>query len=172
MGFVGWTTYVILVIIKTHTNLTKTVQTYNKVGWKHAMIFFFVSVFSFICMQSLSVLGKWHIETGKLWSFLATVILHSCYHLVHLLGSVFQNRVSLSMQYCIFSVSSFLQLCILLDANASASKHSDLKILEGLSLTTSQFSALIVVKSAPCYNNASLEEHRLQASIFILILCC
>ncbi|NXX00329.1 PIGN transferase, partial [Larus smithsonianus] len=27
MGFVGWTTYVILVIIKTHTNLTKTVQT-------------------------------------------------------------------------------------------------------------------------------------------------
>ncbi|PKU43270.1 gpi ethanolamine phosphate transferase 1 isoform x1 [Limosa lapponica baueri] len=30
MGFVGWTTYVILVIIKTHTNLTKTVQTNNK----------------------------------------------------------------------------------------------------------------------------------------------
>ncbi|KAM9285880.1 GPI ethanolamine phosphate transferase 1 isoform 3-T3 [Cariama cristata] len=30
MSFVGWTTYVILVIIKTHTNLTKTVQTNNK----------------------------------------------------------------------------------------------------------------------------------------------
>ncbi|NWT40655.1 PIGN transferase, partial [Chroicocephalus maculipennis] len=30
MGFVGWTTYVILVIIKTHTNLTKTVQTNNQ----------------------------------------------------------------------------------------------------------------------------------------------
>ncbi|NWY58300.1 PIGN transferase, partial [Chionis minor] len=30
MGFVGWTTYVILVIIKSHTNLTKTVQTNNK----------------------------------------------------------------------------------------------------------------------------------------------
>ncbi|NXU30929.1 PIGN transferase, partial [Thalassarche chlororhynchos] len=30
MGFVGWTTYVILVIIKTHTNLTKTVQANNK----------------------------------------------------------------------------------------------------------------------------------------------
>ncbi|KAK4826349.1 hypothetical protein QYF61_007458 [Mycteria americana] len=30
MGFVGWTTYVILVIIKTHTNLTKTVRTHNK----------------------------------------------------------------------------------------------------------------------------------------------
>ncbi|OPJ76528.1 GPI ethanolamine phosphate transferase 1 isoform B [Patagioenas fasciata monilis] len=30
MGFVGWTTYVILVIIKTHTNLTKTVQASNK----------------------------------------------------------------------------------------------------------------------------------------------
>uniref|UniRef100_A0A8C4U7T4 GPI ethanolamine phosphate transferase 1 n=1 Tax=Falco tinnunculus TaxID=100819 RepID=A0A8C4U7T4_FALTI len=29
-SFVGWTTYVILVIIKTHTNLTKTVQTHNK----------------------------------------------------------------------------------------------------------------------------------------------
>ncbi|XP_062473702.1 GPI ethanolamine phosphate transferase 1 isoform X3 [Pezoporus occidentalis] len=30
MSFVGWTTYVILVIIKTHTNLTKAVQTNNK----------------------------------------------------------------------------------------------------------------------------------------------
>ncbi|NXF06635.1 PIGN transferase, partial [Smithornis capensis] len=30
MGFVGWTTYVVLVIIKTHTNLTKTVPTNNK----------------------------------------------------------------------------------------------------------------------------------------------
>ncbi|KAM9304308.1 GPI ethanolamine phosphate transferase 1 isoform 6-T6 [Morus bassanus] len=30
VGFVGWTTYVILVIIKTHTNLTKTVQINNK----------------------------------------------------------------------------------------------------------------------------------------------
>ncbi|XP_074940313.1 GPI ethanolamine phosphate transferase 1 isoform X3 [Phalacrocorax aristotelis] len=30
MGFVGWTTYVILVIIKAHTNLTKAVQTNNK----------------------------------------------------------------------------------------------------------------------------------------------
>ncbi|NXP09445.1 PIGN transferase, partial [Thinocorus orbignyianus] len=30
MGFVGWTTYVILVIIKTHTNLTKTVRTNNQ----------------------------------------------------------------------------------------------------------------------------------------------
>ncbi|KAJ7396578.1 GPI ethanolamine phosphate transferase 1 [Pitangus sulphuratus] len=30
MSFVGWTTYVILVIIKTHTNLTKTVPTNNK----------------------------------------------------------------------------------------------------------------------------------------------
>ncbi|NXE04676.1 PIGN transferase, partial [Lophotis ruficrista] len=30
MSFVGWTTYVILVIIKTHTNLTSTVQTNNK----------------------------------------------------------------------------------------------------------------------------------------------
>ncbi|KAM6102049.1 GPI ethanolamine phosphate transferase 1 isoform 1-T2 [Theristicus caerulescens] len=30
VGFVGWTIYVILVIIKTHTNLTKTVQTNNK----------------------------------------------------------------------------------------------------------------------------------------------
>ncbi|XP_040442589.1 GPI ethanolamine phosphate transferase 1 isoform X2 [Falco naumanni] len=29
-SFVGWTTYVVLVIIKTHTNLTKTVQTHNK----------------------------------------------------------------------------------------------------------------------------------------------
>lgn len=76
------------------------------------------------------------------------------------------------MQYCIFSVSSLLQLCILLDANANVSKHSDLKILEALSLTRSQFSALIVVKSALCYNNAGLEEHRLQASIFIFILCC
>uniref|UniRef100_A0A672U634 GPI ethanolamine phosphate transferase 1 n=1 Tax=Strigops habroptila TaxID=2489341 RepID=A0A672U634_STRHB len=30
VSFVGWTTYVILVIIKTHTNLTKAVQTNNK----------------------------------------------------------------------------------------------------------------------------------------------
>ncbi|XP_075273267.1 GPI ethanolamine phosphate transferase 1 isoform X1 [Opisthocomus hoazin] len=30
VGFVGWTTYVILVIIKTHTNLIKTVQSNNK----------------------------------------------------------------------------------------------------------------------------------------------
>ncbi|XP_010007581.1 PREDICTED: GPI ethanolamine phosphate transferase 1, partial [Nestor notabilis] len=30
MSFVGWTTYVILVIIKTHTDLTKAVQTNNK----------------------------------------------------------------------------------------------------------------------------------------------
>ncbi|NWR66700.1 PIGN transferase, partial [Bucorvus abyssinicus] len=30
VSFVGWTTYVILVIIKTHTSLTKTVQTNNK----------------------------------------------------------------------------------------------------------------------------------------------
>ncbi|XP_030905527.2 GPI ethanolamine phosphate transferase 1 isoform X2 [Melopsittacus undulatus] len=30
MSFVGWTTYVILVIIKTHTNLTKAIQTSNK----------------------------------------------------------------------------------------------------------------------------------------------
>ncbi|NXJ59236.1 PIGN transferase, partial [Rostratula benghalensis] len=30
MGFVGWTTYVILVIIKTHSNLTKTVRSNNK----------------------------------------------------------------------------------------------------------------------------------------------
>ncbi|XP_071409627.1 GPI ethanolamine phosphate transferase 1 isoform X2 [Pithys albifrons albifrons] len=30
MGFVGWTTYVILVIIKTHTNLTKTIPINNK----------------------------------------------------------------------------------------------------------------------------------------------
>ncbi|NXG08672.1 PIGN transferase, partial [Sakesphorus luctuosus] len=30
MGFVGWTTYVVLVIIKTHTNLTKTIPTNNK----------------------------------------------------------------------------------------------------------------------------------------------
>ncbi|NXA18660.1 PIGN transferase, partial [Ibidorhyncha struthersii] len=30
MGFVGWTIYVILVIIKTHTNLTKTVRTNKK----------------------------------------------------------------------------------------------------------------------------------------------
>ncbi|XP_061850855.1 GPI ethanolamine phosphate transferase 1 isoform X3 [Colius striatus] len=30
MGFVGWTMYVVLVIIKTHTNLTKTVQANNK----------------------------------------------------------------------------------------------------------------------------------------------
>lgn len=40
-GFVGWTTYVILVIIKAHTNLTKTVTTNKKVGWKHSIIFFY-----------------------------------------------------------------------------------------------------------------------------------
>lgn len=38
MGFMGWTTYVILVIVKTHTNLTKTVQSSDKVGQKYAVI--------------------------------------------------------------------------------------------------------------------------------------
>uniref|UniRef100_A0A8C5TGE3 GPI ethanolamine phosphate transferase 1 n=1 Tax=Malurus cyaneus samueli TaxID=2593467 RepID=A0A8C5TGE3_9PASS len=37
VGFVGWTTYVILVIIKTHTNLTKTVPTNKK---KSAVLFY------------------------------------------------------------------------------------------------------------------------------------
>lgn len=75
------------------------------------------------------------------------------------------------MQYGAFSVASFLQLCILLDANASVSKHSDLKLLEGLSLTRNQFSALIVVKSALCCNTC-LEEYRLQASILSFVLYC
>ncbi|NXR67613.1 PIGN transferase, partial [Rhadina sibilatrix] len=37
VGFVGWTTYVILVIVKAHTNLTKTVPTNKK---KSAVIFY------------------------------------------------------------------------------------------------------------------------------------
>uniref|UniRef100_A0A8C9G570 GPI ethanolamine phosphate transferase 1 n=1 Tax=Pavo cristatus TaxID=9049 RepID=A0A8C9G570_PAVCR len=34
VSFVGWTTYVILMIIKTHTDLIKATQSNNKVGWK------------------------------------------------------------------------------------------------------------------------------------------
>lgn len=59
---------------------------------------------------------------------------------------------------------------MLLDGNASVSKHSDLKLLEGLSLTRSQFSALVAAKSALCGNNNCLEEHGLQASILIFVL--
>lgn len=49
VSFVGWTTYVILVIIKTHTNLIKAAQINNKVGWKFAGI----SVFSIMYAWSL-----------------------------------------------------------------------------------------------------------------------
>lgn len=80
MGFVGWTTYVILVIIKTHTNLTKTVQASNKVGWKHAIYIFSISFQLYMYAESLCVgqMAHWlHVETGNLWSFLATVILRS-----------------------------------------------------------------------------------------------
>ncbi|NWU94992.1 PIGN transferase, partial [Upupa epops] len=42
VGFVGWTTYVILMIVKTHTSLTKTAQTNSK---KSTVLF---SVFAFV----------------------------------------------------------------------------------------------------------------------------
>uniref|UniRef100_A0A8C6ZL56 GPI ethanolamine phosphate transferase 1 n=1 Tax=Nothoprocta perdicaria TaxID=30464 RepID=A0A8C6ZL56_NOTPE len=44
MGFVGWTAYVILVIVKTHTNLAKAAPRHGKVGQKHAL--FLLSFFS------------------------------------------------------------------------------------------------------------------------------
>lgn len=49
VGFVGWTTYVILVIIKAHTNLTKTVPTNEKVGWKDSIIFFCQFSVLYVC---------------------------------------------------------------------------------------------------------------------------
>lgn len=138
---------------------------------------FLLSVSSIICMLSLSggqiarlllvltTCGNWQAVAFSGYCDPAR-----CYCLVCLLGAVFLSCVSLSMQYSAVSAWSFLQLCILLYSNVRVSRRSDFKLLEGLSLTRSQYSALAVVKSALCCNNTCLEEYRLQASILIFFV--
>lgn len=57
VSFVGWTTYVILVIIKAHTNLTKTIPANKKVGLKHSIIF---SISFQYYMYAKCVQDKWN----------------------------------------------------------------------------------------------------------------
>lgn len=106
VSFVGWTTYVILVIIKTHTNLIKATQGNNKVGWKLGFLFSAL----FVCWVSLcrrpnctpsSAQFSWlHMEIGKLWC----LMLSSC--LVLLLGplelELELESINYNVRYCIF----------------------------------------------------------------------
>uniref|UniRef100_A0A8B9T553 GPI ethanolamine phosphate transferase 1 n=1 Tax=Anas platyrhynchos TaxID=8839 RepID=A0A8B9T553_ANAPL len=59
MGFVGWTTYVILVIVKTHTNLTKTVQSSNKSLPSHSLLYGFTFVGMMITFFLLIQTSPW-----------------------------------------------------------------------------------------------------------------
>uniref|UniRef100_A0A8C2U163 GPI ethanolamine phosphate transferase 1 n=1 Tax=Coturnix japonica TaxID=93934 RepID=A0A8C2U163_COTJA len=70
VSFVGWTTYVILVIIKTHTNLIN-YQSNNKVSWKF-LLFLISDTLIISCSLSCSiVLNRLHVIQGlvaNLWS--------------------------------------------------------------------------------------------------------
>uniref|UniRef100_A0A8C2TY06 GPI ethanolamine phosphate transferase 1 n=1 Tax=Coturnix japonica TaxID=93934 RepID=A0A8C2TY06_COTJA len=97
VSFVGWTTYVILVIIKTHTNLIN-YQSNNKVSWK-----FLLFLFSALCILGLFlkfclVANLWSLPIGQAVGFFLTCILG-----IELLVFSFFYRSTLTVGLLVFA---------------------------------------------------------------------
>uniref|UniRef100_A0A803XKJ2 GPI ethanolamine phosphate transferase 1 n=1 Tax=Meleagris gallopavo TaxID=9103 RepID=A0A803XKJ2_MELGA len=97
LSFVGWTTYVILVIIKTHTNLIKATRNNNKVGWKFAEISVF-SMYAGLRVIQDPAANLWSFPIGQSLGFLLICILG-----IELLVFSFFYRSTLTVGLLVFA---------------------------------------------------------------------
>ncbi|NXG73964.1 PIGN transferase, partial [Baryphthengus martii] len=104
ISFVGWTTYVILVIIKTHTNLTKAVQTSNK---ESTVIFY-----SFACVGMIIAFFLL-IQTCPWTYYIYCLLPVPVWYAVFREFSVIQDLAANLLSHHIGQAIGFLLLCAL-----------------------------------------------------------
>ncbi|NXC36205.1 PIGN transferase, partial [Campylorhamphus procurvoides] len=104
MGFVGWMTYVVLVIIKTHTNLTRTVPTNNK---KSTVLFYSFAFAGIIIVFFLLIQTcPW---TYYIYCLLPVPVWYAVVTEIPVIQDLATNVLSLHIGQCI----GFLLVCIL-----------------------------------------------------------
>eukprot|EP00075_Anas_platyrhynchos_P030612 XP_027319865.1 GPI ethanolamine phosphate transferase 1 [Anas platyrhynchos] len=109
MGFVGWTTYVILVIVKTHTNLTKTVQSSNKES--AALLYGFTFVGMMITFFLLIQTSPW---TYYIYCLLPVPVWYAVMRELHVIQNLTANLRSLPISQSLgFILISILGIEIL-----------------------------------------------------------
>ncbi|KAM9200227.1 GPI ethanolamine phosphate transferase 1-like [Mergus octosetaceus] len=109
MGFVGWTTYVILVIVKTHTNLTKTVQSSDKES--AALLYGFTFVGMMITFFLLIQTSPW---TYYIYCLLPVPVWYAVMRELHVIQNLTANLWSLPISQSLgFILISILGIEIL-----------------------------------------------------------